>query len=123
MSASKKWLTFVHPKSNEASFCRARTTPFQVVRSISTTIQITVLVMGYFKVWTGKNIFHVEFSECFFFFFLSSKHDHNRNRKRKSYSSSTSFCTQRKVNYMEASILGSTAWTWGFSLCPFITFC
>ncbi len=59
--ASNKQLTFVHQKSNEASFCRARTTPFQVVRSISSAIQITVLVMGYFKVWTGENIFRVEF--------------------------------------------------------------
>lgn len=42
---------------------------FQVVRSISTAVQITVLVMGYFKVWTGENIFHVEFSECVCFFF------------------------------------------------------
>lgn len=67
VSASHKQPTFVHQKTNEASFCRARTTPFQVVRSISTTIQITVLVMGYFKVTTGENIFHVEFSECVFF--------------------------------------------------------
>lgn len=44
---------------------------FKVVCSISTTIRITVLVMGYFKVWTGENIFHVEFSECVFFFCLS----------------------------------------------------
>lgn len=71
MNASNKLMTFVHPKSNEASFCIARTIPFQVVRSISTTIQITVLVMGYFKVWTDENIFHVEFSECVFFFFFS----------------------------------------------------
>lgn len=56
------------------------------------------------------------------FFFLSSKHDFNRNRKKR-YSSSGSFYTQRRVNYMEGSIFGSTAWTWGFSLCPFITFC
>lgn len=111
-------------KSNEASFFRARTTPFQVVRSISTTIQITVLVMGYFKVWMGENIFRVEFSECVFFLPLKNMTViETEKKKRKSYSSSTSFCTQRKVNYMEASILGSTAWTWGFSLCPFITFC
>ncbi len=45
---------------------------FQVVRSISTAIQITVLVMGYFKVRTGENIFHVEFSECVFFFPLQN---------------------------------------------------
>lgn len=43
-----------------------------MVRSISTTIQITVLVMGYFKVWTGENIFRVEFSECVFFFPLKN---------------------------------------------------
>lgn len=42
-----------------------------MVRSISTTIRIAVLVMGYFKVWTGKGIFHVKFSECVFFFSLS----------------------------------------------------
>lgn len=53
----------------------------------------------------------------------SLKHDCNRNRKKRSYSSGTSFCTQRKVNYKESGILGLTAWTWGFSLCPFITFC
>lgn len=43
-------------QNNEASYCRARTTPFQVACSISTIIQITVLVMGYFKVSTGENI-------------------------------------------------------------------
>lgn len=53
----------------------------------------------------------------------SSEHDRNRSRERQSYSSTTSFCTQRRVNYTEASILGWTARTWGFSLCPFITFC
>lgn len=69
-----------------------------------------------------QKYFPFEFSECDFFS-PSWKHDSNRNRNKKSYFSSTSFCTQSKVNYMEASILGSTAWTWGFSLCPFITFC
>lgn len=112
-------------QNNEASYCRARTTPFQVACSISTIIQITVLVMGYFKVSTGENISMLNSQNvcvCVFFFLLQNM-TVIETEKRKSYSSSTSFCTQRKVNYMEASILGSTAWTWGFSLCPFITFC
>lgn len=66
MKVTSGW-HFVQTK-NEASFCRACTIPFQVVRSISTTIRIAVLVMGYFKVWTGEGIFHVKFSECVFFF-------------------------------------------------------
>lgn len=60
--------------------------PFQVVRSISTTIQITVLVMGYFKVWTGEKYFPCWILRMWFFSLplsLSSKHDRNRNRKKK----------------------------------------
>lgn len=118
-SASNEQLTFVQPKSNEASFFfsfflqstyQPPPPPFQVVRSISIAIQITVLVMGYFKVWTGEKYFSMlNTQNVVFFFFLflpSSKHDRNRNRKKELFQQYLILYTEKKLITWRQAFLG-----------------
>ena len=94
-SASNEQLTFVQPKSNEASFffffCRARIPPppFSSGPLHFHHYPNHCVSHGLLQSMDRRKLFfHVEYSECcfFFFFFLflpSSKHDRNRNRKSK----------------------------------------
>lgn len=54
MSPSNKRLTFVRQRAMRPAFAEHVPLLFQVVRSISTTIQMAILVMVHFKVWMAK---------------------------------------------------------------------